>query len=248
MSEQQEVQAPEAPVSDIADVVEVEQQAVEAPEPEEAPEEAEEEAPKEEEKAPEPKEAPAPKEAPKQQPAYTPEQIEKARAQAIEQIEKRFQFTDEEREALHTEPDKVLPRLAARLQVETYEMVLAALQAALPALIGQAVQGYQVAQTAQSKFYERWPELNKPEYSETIRQVSAQYRRAFPDASPEEAIEDIGRMVMRKLGIKPKTPELKARPTSPPPRTYVPAGAGAASARTARQKPEPNPWAELVED
>jgi len=241
---------PEEAIAEVADVLEVEQQAL-APEepPAEAPQEevpAEAEAPAEapvqqEEPAPAPQEAQAP-------PALTPEALAKARNDAIQRIAQRFTFTDEERESLREEPEKVLPSLAARLQVETYEMVLAALHSVLPTLIGQAIQGHQVAQTTHSKFLERWPELKDPRYEPVIREVAAQYRKAFPNATPEDAIEDIGRIAMRKLGIKPKSPEQKARPTSPSPRSYVPAGRGAASSAQPAKKPEPNLWAELVED
>ena len=237
---------PEEAIAEVADVLEVEQQAL-APEepPQEAPQEeapAEAEAPaQQEEPAPAPQEAQAP-------PALTPEALAKARNDAIQRIAQRFTFTDEERESLREEPDKVLPSLAARLQVETYEMVLAALHSVLPTLIGQAIQGHQVAQTTHSKFLERWPELKDPRYEPVIREVAAQYRKAFPNATPEDAIEDIGRIAMRKLGIKPKSPEQKARPTSPSPRSYVPAGRGAASSAQPVKKPEPNLWAELVED
>jgi len=237
---------PEEAIAEVADVLEVEQQAL-APEepPAEAPQEeapAEAEAPvQQEEPAPAQQEAQAP-------PALTPEALAKARNDAIQRIAQRFTFTDEERESLREEPDKVLPSLAARLQVETYEMVLAALHSVLPTLIGQAIQGHQVAQTTHSKFLERWPELKDPRYEPVIREVAAQYRKAFPNATPEDAIEDIGRIAMRKLGIKPKSPEQKARPTSPSPRSYVPAGRGAASSAQPVKKPEPNLWAELVED
>ena len=237
---------PEEAIAEVADVLEVEQQTL-APEepPAEAPQEeapAEAEAPvQQEEPAPAPQEAQAP-------PALTPEALAKARNDAIQRIAQRFTFTDEERESLREEPEKVLPSLAARLQVETYEMVLAALHSVLPTLIGQAIQGHQVAQTTHSKFLERWPELKDPRYEPVIREVAAQYRKAFPNATPEDAIEDIGRIAMRKLGIKPKSPEQKARPTSPSPRSYVPAGRGAASSAQPVKKPEPNLWAELVED
>jgi hypothetical protein len=242
---------PEEAIAEVADVLEVEQQALAEP-PQEAPQEeaSQEEAPAEAE-APADAEVPQPSqaEAPAQQPpALTPEALAKARNDAIQRIAQRFTFTDEEREALREEPDKVLPSLAARLQVETYEMVLAALHSVLPTLIGQAIQGHQVAQTTYSKFVERWPELRDPRYEPVIREVAAQYRKAFPDATPEDAIEDVGRIVMRKLGIKPKSPEQKARPTSPSPRSYVPAGRGAASSTQPARKPEPNMWAELVED
>jgi len=245
---------PEEAIAEVADVLEVEQQAL-APEepPQEAPQEeaSQEEAPaQQEEPAPvqqPPLEAQAP--APTQGPqALTPEALAKARNDAIQRIAQRFTFTDEERESLREEPEKVLPSLAARLQVETYEMVLAALHSVLPTLIGQAIQGHQVAQTTHSKFLERWPELKDPRYEPVIREVATQYRKAFPNATPEDAIEDIGRIAMRKLGIKPKSPEQKARPTSPSPRSYVPAGRGAASSAQPAKKPEPNLWAELVED
>jgi len=244
---------PEEAVAEVADVLEVEQQALgpeEAPPPEEEPAPQEEPAPEQPEgsaQAPSQEPAQPPAQQPPQQ-ALTPEAIAKARNEAIQRIAQRFSFTDEEREALREEPDRVLPSLAARLQVETYEMVLAALHSVLPTLIGQAIQGHQVAQTTHSKFLERWPELRDPRYEPVIREVAAQYRKAFPDATPEDAIEDVGRMVMRKLGIKPKSPEQKARPTSPSPRSYVPAGRGAASSSQPARKPEPNMWAELVED
>lgn len=242
---------PEEAIAEVADVLEVEQQAL-APEEPPAEEASQEEPPQEE--APAEAEAPQPPaEAqvppPTQGPqALTPEALAKARNDAIQRIAQRFTFTDEERESLREEPEKVLPSLAARLQVETYEMVLAALHSVLPTLIGQAIQGHQVAQTTHSKFLERWPELKDPRYEPVIREVAAQYRKAFPDATPEDAIEDIGRIAMRKLGIKPKSPEQKARPTSPSPRSYVPAGRGAASSAQLVKKPEPNLWAELVED
>jgi len=244
---------PEEAVAEVADVLEVEQQALgpeEAPPPEEEPAPQEEPAPEQPEgsaQAPSQEPAQPPAQQPPQQ-ALTPEAIAKARNEAIQRIAQRFSFTDEEREALREEPDRVLPSLAARLQVETYEMVLAALHSVLPTLIGQAIQGHHVAQTTHSKFLERWPELRDPRYEPVIREVAAQYRKAFPDATPEDAIEDVGRMVMRKLGIKPKSPEQKARPTSPSPRSYVPAGRGAASSSQPARKPEPNMWAELVED
>jgi hypothetical protein len=242
---------PEEAIAEVADVLEVEQQALAEP-PVEAPQEEtpQEEAPAEAEAPQPPAEAEAPAQQPPQQqpPALTPEALAKARNDAIQRIAQRFTFTDEERESLREEPEKVLPSLAARLQVETYEMVLAALHSVLPTLIGQAIQGHQVAQTTHSKFLERWPELKDPRYEPVIREVAAQYRKAFPNATPEDAIEDIGRIAMRKLGIKPKSPEQKARPTSPSPRSYVPAGRGAASSAQPVKKPEPNLWAELVED
>jgi len=232
------------PVTDVADVLEAEQQALAPEEPEAAPEEP---APPPEPEAP-PQQEPKPPQAEPPQQGPTPEVVAQARADAIKRIAQRFSFSDEEREALQVEPHKVLPDLAARLQVETYEMVLAALHSVLPGLINQAVHGHHVAQTTHSKFLERWPDLGDPRYEPTIREVAAQYRKAFPNATPEEAIEDIGRIAMRKLGIKPKSPEQKARPTSPSPRSYVPAGAGAASSSRPARKPEPNLWAELVED
>jgi hypothetical protein len=112
------------------------------------------------------------------------------------------------------------------------------------------MQHHETAKGGENSFFERWPDLKDQKFNKTIREVSTGYRRAFPQASVEEAIEDIGAMVMRKHSLA-ASPVPREKLTSPLPKPFVPAGAGAASG-PAPTKPlasdEARMWAELVKD
>jgi hypothetical protein len=87
---------------------------------------------------------------------------------------------------------------------------------------------------AQAEFYKAWPSLKG--YDKQVLQVGALFRQLNPNATPQEAIERIGKVVHEALGIaipapgaaapaSPAVPAAPAKPAAP----FRPAGGSGAS-------------------
>lgn len=142
---------------------------------------------------------------PAQPPAPTEEerrvQYDKDRAAAISRLTEQYAIKEEDAPALITEPEKVLPRLMAEMHARVMENVANYMQQALP----HAVRRVSTAETAQQRaakmFFDEWPELNKPEYGESVARVLAGYRQANPEAKPEDVIREGGVAALVALRI-----------------------------------------------
>ena len=173
-----------------------EPKAEEKPEPKAAEPEkpaAEPETPKPEEpaKAPTPEAAKAPEE-PVVPVKETLEELNELRTQIIDDIESRYEFTPEQQEAMVDNPGAALPKMAATLYVDVFEAVYKAVTEGLPQLIQNVntIQGVQSDSIAQ--FYKAWPQLNKPEYAETLKRYADSYLVQNPKATLEQAIHRAG--------------------------------------------------------
>lgn len=187
--------------------------------------------------APEPK-PPAPEPPAPERPAVPPskpltaEDIQARRKSTVEAIAKDYhvEFSDEEIATLQTEPEKVLPtklrQLAAEVTVNAYEAVMQTAMAQLPRMVAGHVQGLQTVQTSSDQFFGKWPQLNKPEYHDTIRRTTLLYHQLNPKATLENAIESVGLQVSHLLKIPM---EKAAPPAAPPAKPFVPAAPGGAS-------------------
>lgn len=182
----------------------------------------------------------------------TTEQLLVQRQQLIDTIADRYSFSEDQIAAVQTEPEKVLPRMAAQIQVETFENVLNVVMAQIPQII--AMERYRTAQENQynEQFYGRWPALRDQRFNARLQEVALAYRQANPRATPEQAIESIGAMVHVMEGIPVQPPASAAAPAAVAPqrtpassmRPPAPAGVGA-SARPAAVPTTPNIFEEL---
>lgn len=159
-----------------------------------------------------------------------------------------YTLTEDDAVAMATEPERVLPKLAAKLHMQ----VLQEARAQIMNMIPQVVKGVQMRETletkAQGEFFGSWPELKGKE-SEVV-QMGLMFRQLNPKATPEEAIARIGEMTMNALGIKrvsnaepPGTPSAGGSNV----RAFKPAGGGSSSAG-AKSKQEANPFSDLLDD
>lgn len=100
---------------------------------------------------------------------------------------------------LSTEPENVLPFLAAKIHQSVLQQMSQMVHEALP----RAIVGIQDSTTREAKakeaFYGKWPNLVGRENE--VLQVGAMFRRLNANATPEEAIERIGRTVCETLGL-----------------------------------------------
>lgn len=166
-------------------------------------------------------------------PAITPEQIAEFRKKALEELEAHYKLPDDEAVALATEPEKVLPRLAARLQMQVMDEVARQLQRDLPLMLQTQQLGRETETKARGQFFGEWPGL--AEHEAQVLEVGKMFRAANPQATPEMAIETVGRMTAMALGLdeavvrrKAESAPSPATAASPVPQPRRPVGVGSA--------------------
>lgn len=205
---------------------------------------------------PKPGEGEQPKPQPQPQKQETPEekaareqQEQQAAQKYTEELEKYYALPEDLAARLATEPEKVLPTLAARV----HQAVERGMRQYMAQAVPQFLQQYQAVTEANTKakeaFYGRWPSLKN--YEKQVQEVGAMFRQMNPKATPEDAIERIGATVCAAMGITPDAkpggaPNLPARPTSSArPAPARPAGVG--SSQAGAQPATENEWSQMAE-
>jgi hypothetical protein len=232
----------EAPVDDVwGDLVaDIDEYAEPSSEPDEAPAEVPAEAPAEDPVPPAPAEPPVVPELPAAPvpPPASPEEIAAAQANFRAALEQHYRFSEEDTLALQTEPEKVLPKMAARLHQEVLDMVMQQVQRTVPSMM-QNMQRDSVRETqAQNEFFSAWPQLKGQD--DKVIQMGRMYRQLNPHASPQEAIQQIGKLTMVALG-KELTAPAQSAPVAQEPR-FQPAVPG----RVSSPAPAKNEWMDLI--
>lgn len=171
---------------------------------------------------------------------------EKEQLTGLEQL---YQLPEEEQTALLTEPEKVLPKLAASIHFKVTQAVLHAVQGSLPQIIQQQQNAISAETTAKNAFYEANPDLADPAYESAIIQVGQMFRKMNPTASREEAMKRIGELVRVSMGLPPGqavTQQASGEAQPAAPRPFVPARGGAGAGVPAAQ--ETNIWTALANE
>lgn len=208
---------------------------VKAPEPTPAVEPP---VPPEPAKAPEPAPAPEPPATP-----TTPVDYAALRAAELERLEAAYAVPADQATALLTEPEVVLPKLAAKLHQDIMANVLAVMQAHLP----QAIETVSTAKIRESEakqeFYSVWPELKG--YEKQVLAAGAMFRQINPTAPKEAAVQAIGQLAMQALGLARTAASALIAPQAPQQTSvpFTPAGG-----RTGNPPPPrpPTVWDEMM--
>ena len=177
-----------------------------------------------------------------QRPTLTTEQVTAARQKFEEALADRYRFSEDDTVLLQTEPEKVLPKMAARLQMDVLETIGKHLQQQVPMMIQEFTQQSARETQAQSQFFTAWPELRG--YDQQIVQMGTAFRQMNPSATAEEAVERIGKMTMDALGLtKAVVASGQQQPTAPQPsfRPAVPGG-------VTPPAPSKNKWEQMLGD
>ena len=136
-----------------------------------------------------------------EQPQLTAEEVETARNQYIENMAEQFSISDEEADLLRTEPEKVLPKMFARVATQALEQAVNVMRHNLPKLVdGQLTQQSQAKET-ETKFFGKYPELKSKAAVKIAEGVAKAYRNANPDASTDELMDSVAFMTWKKLGL-----------------------------------------------
>lgn len=158
-----------------------------------------------------------------------------------------YKIPDDMAAKLPTEPENVLPVLAARVHQSVVKGVENWIQQHLPTYLN----GMKTADAAESKakaaFYGAHPDLTA--YEEQVIKAGQLYRQMNPNASPEVAIQAIGDIVRASVGLT--RPAAGAAPAAPaasaPAAGWSPAGSGAAAPARAPAPTGEDNWSTLAE-
>lgn len=195
---------------------------------------------------PEPPATPAQPAAPAEPaPAATPTaapDIAALRSAYENELTQYYAFDPDTAARLQTEPELVLPQLAARLHLD----VLDAVMAQLPQRVGAVVEhiNASVARNteAEGAMFTAYPEL-KAHKAEVLK-AGQMYRAMYPKATREQAIKAIGDFCMQSLGITRAAQQNSPAFTPPSTPAFTPAvgsGGGAPA-------PAPGEWDFIDED
>ncbi len=148
-----------------------------------------------------------------EQPPVDPAELE---AKAIDHLmSTEYALSEDDKNALISEPDTVLPRLAARMHVRMQVQTAQQLAQIIPAMIEQQLKQHTKVQGLEQSFFGQYPELNKPEYRDTVAQSLTMIRQVNPDASREEVMRDGAALAAVRLKVRLGD----ARPGAPVPAT-----------------------------
>lgn len=194
-------------------------------------------APTEPAPAPTPAPAPAPTEpAPAPAPASTEpvtpapvaptasnEEYSAWRESRLTQLESVYALDQEAANAMLTEPETVLPKLAAKVHMEVLENSMRAMQAMVPVMMQQIQHHTEINSRAKNLFTSINPDLADPRFEGAIMELGTVYRNVNRNAPPEEAARAIGNLVRAALGIAaPAQGQAPAAPRAPAPAPAAP--------------------------
>lgn len=160
--------------------------------------------------------APTPASAPA--PATSPADYATWREGRVAELETQYAIDPDSANALLTEPETVLPKLAAKVHMEVLESSMRAMQAMMPVMMQQITANTERNNSAKSLFTSVNPDLADPQYEPAIMQLGQVFRNVNPTAAPDEAARAIGALVRSALGI---APGVAVQPQAPAP-AYVP--------------------------
>lgn len=213
-------------------------------------EEDPEQKPEEEEAPPEEDAEPGEQLTPEQQAAKAAEfetQFKEWRASEVKRLaEKVYAFDADTAARLQTEPELVLPQLAAELEMNAAQRAMEAVQRLIPQLMRPVMQGQQLEDKANDFFFSKNPDLKK--YKTQVLKAGRMFRELNPKATPEEAAKQIGEIVRTSLKLKPLAAGAAAPAAKPAAKPHKPAGAGSAPAPKPSGKTEQSVWDELSRD
>ncbi len=169
------------------------------------------------------------------------ERYGKWRGETEDILAEKYALTDEMAEELEVDAGKAIPRLMAKVYVDAVSATVGHIVANMPQLLETALAGRERNSTAETEFFEVWPQLVGSEHSEILSRFGVSYRTLHPDATKEQFIRDVGAqaMVALRIPVEAKAPVAEAEAAVAP---FVPA---AASAPAGLKRTPANPFTAL---
>jgi len=130
-------------------------------------------------------------------------QLKQLRETWVTDLAQNYQLSEQDKEAMLTEPEKVLPNLAARIVADAVDMAVNStrgmLVQAMPGLVQHQLQARDASTSGEKKFFDAWPELT--EHREVVERTLSLYRQVNPKATLEEAVKVVGPQAWVAAGL-----------------------------------------------
>jgi len=189
---------------------------------------------------------------PAPRPTTSPTEYATWREAKVSQLERDYALDEASAQALLTEPELILPKLAAKVHMEVLEHSMQAMQAMMPVMMQQLQQHTEVESRARNLFTSINPDLADPRYETAIMQFGQVYRQVNPTAPADEASRAIGNLVRAALGVAAPAAAGGTPPATPAPvpvQPFTPArGAGGGSAPPVSGNPYEQLASEFLRD
>lgn len=210
--------AEDAPVSEPEPELKSEGRA--EPESAEKPAAEEEQVEEEVQEQPRAEEPPQPQQPPNpyleaQRMAFEQQQRQASRQAALADLEQTYAIPETDVELLQTEPEKVLPRMAAELELRVMERVMQLAESQLPSMVSRVTEQKTESQKREEVFYNEWPQLR--EHGAQVAQIAQMWRQMNPQADTRKAVQEIGRIASAALGLQGAAPAEPAPAPAPLP-------------------------------
>lgn len=196
-------------------------------------------------------EPPVPPQAPAQQPqeqqqqqqppAQAPADIAALRQNYFNELSQYYALAPEDAQRLQTEPELVLPTLAAKVHLEVLDAVMAQLPQRMTMMMTHYTESTRREQAAEEEFFAPFPDLKA--HKDAVLRVGQMYRAANPKATKEQAIQAIGNFVRQSLGLPNPAQQQQQAPIAPV-NPFTPAGSSGAGAPPAQM----SEWEFLAQD
>ena len=171
-----------------------------------------------------------PQQPPQAQPQTPPVDAAAAQERLIDHLMGRdYAISEADQRRLIAEPEAVLPRLAARVHVNTMRDVGQQLAQALPAIINHLVEQKLSAQKHETEFFRRFPQLSDPRFRETVETSLAHVKATTPNITQDQLYHDGATLAAFRIraSMRRQAPQQQQAPALPPamhaPQMRVPA-------------------------
>lgn len=201
-SEEEEEEESEKPVA-------VEEAKPDAPKEEQKP--TVEEPPKEEAPAPVVEEQPKVEPPKEEAPAKTEEEQVAEFNQVMGELQKVYAISEEDADAILTDPKNAVPKLMANAHVRMMQTVHNMMQQLVPAMVEQHQIQSKSRQTLTEKFSQAWPELASEQNKNVVIAAIQTVRTVNPGIDVDTLIEKVGPVAYSILG-KPVPAKEEAKP------------------------------------
>lgn len=170
-----------------------------------------------------------------------------------------YKLSEKEQEELRDNVEVAVPKLLSRMHVNVVQNMLATIAQQLPGVVGGLIQARTRSRDREDTFYQRWPQLDRAQHGETVKQLARSFMHANPTADFETAVRMVGAQALVALNLpvgtagaaagqaqqggaqqpRTATPGKVVRQVAQP---YVPGGVQAAGAPAAGNGVPQNPF------
>lgn len=185
-------------------------------------------------------------------PQWDPEELRKARDAWEKDMIARYAMSDEAAEELLTDFASKGPEMLGRMHVAIIDQVRDMMGQLVPGMVQQFMQQRDYQNRWEDAFFNRWPDLKGTDRAMLARLVQV-HAQSFPEATPEERIEQVGLQAMIHAGKNPLAQaeaqaEAEAETQKPKPKPYRPATPGGQKPPARAPKAPDNPFTEMAEE